>query len=151
MAKFEDVTHDVIEVLEQCRFPDLVNAKILCVFSLKPKKKSGELILAWIKKANEFHKFLTIDDEITDGAGFDYFLFIDKKAWQLANAEDRVRLMRHELKHTNVDFDAKKPYKLRDHTVKDFYSEIERNKDNPQWASNLATRVKIAYENEEEE
>jgi hypothetical protein len=148
--KFEDVTQDVNDILEKCRFPELSTAKILCIFSLKKKMRGGQLTLAWTKKANDFLRFLTFDD-VTDGEGYDYFIFIDKKAWSLANEDDRIRLMRHELKHMDIDLEAKNPYKLRDHTVKDFYSEIEMNRDNPRWADSLATQTKIAYEEEKEE
>jgi hypothetical protein len=75
-------------------------------------------------------------------------IFLDKKAWEVANEEDRYRLLRHELRHTKVNVDSKSPYQIRKHTLEDFYSEVQLNQDRPRWAEDLAIRAKIAYENE---
>ena len=62
--------------------------------------------------------------------------------------EDKKRLVRHELKHTDVDFDATTPYKVRGHTIEDFYSEVSLNEDDPRWAERAGLATLSAYEAE---
>jgi hypothetical protein len=149
--RYEPVTTDVKDLLRttiQTHFPELAGAGIMCVFDMKKKVSKGRFVLAYIKKANEVEKFLTLDDQDFE-EGPDYFIFINKKAWEIADAADRERLIRHELRHTDVDLDHEKnPFKLRAHTVEDFYEEISLNADKPRWADDLGLRVKIAYESE---
>jgi hypothetical protein len=154
--RYEPVSSDVDILVKQIiegHFPELAGAKILCIFDLKKKMSKGKLVLAQIKKINELEKYLTLDDA-GDMEGYDYFVFINKVVWNLAGEEDRVRIIRHEFRHTNVDNDSDKPYKLRDHTVSDFYEEIRLNRERPKWAEDLAIRAISAYsesgESEEE-
>jgi hypothetical protein len=150
--RYQPVSDEVYEVLQEIRnnvFPELGNAKIMCVFDTKKKERSGKLVLADIKKCGEFEKYLTSDND-TDYEGFDYIIRINQKAWELASPENKTRLIRHELRHTIVDNDAKKPYKLRGHSIEDFYSEVELNRDDPRWAESLTMQVVSAYEMEKE-
>jgi hypothetical protein len=149
--RYEPVTTDVEDVLRSVRnqwFPELGDAKILCIFDTKKKQSQGKLVLADIKKPSEFEKFLTMDD--TTGDTYDYIMRIDMKAWSLATSNDQTRLIRHELRHTFVDNDAKEPYKTRGHSIEDFYSEIRLNEDNPRWSEELAGKVHSAYEEEKD-
>jgi len=60
---------------------------------------------------------------------------------------DRSRVIRHELRHTSVDDEAKKnPYKVRTHTIEDFYSEVDLNADDPRWRARVATLLNVKYE-----
>jgi len=148
--RFEEVTGHVYEILNQVReqyFSELVNANILPIFDTKKRVSKGKVVLASIKKVTDLQRFLTIN-ESGSLDGFDYLIVIDKKAWDIAEDVDRVRLLRHELRHTIVD-DSDKPYKLQDHDVNDFYSEIELNVDDPKWAVNLVGRVILIYEGDE--
>jgi len=149
--RYEPVTSDVKETVRNLintTFPELGSAKILCVFDTQKRESKGRLILADIKKAGEFEKFLTMDE--ADNEGYDYIMRIDLKAWSLGTNEDRTRLIRHELRHTLVDNDATKPWKLRGHSIEDFYSEIRLNEDNPRWAEDLSMKVISSYEMEKE-
>lgn len=148
--RYEPVTEDVLEILKNVRekhFPELGGAEILCVFDTHKRKHGRKIVLADIKKASKFEKFLTIDDTGSQ-EGYNYIIRIDKKAWEIAGSEDRIRLIRHELRHTEVDNDAKEPWKLRAHTIEDFMSEIRLNEDNPKWARDLVGSVAAAYEME---
>ena len=63
-----------------------------------------------------------------------------------------MRLLRHELRHTYFDIDAEEnPYKLIDHTVNDFYEEIDLNQDDPKWRQKAGTMITDMYEQEKEE
>jgi hypothetical protein len=149
--RYEPVTSDVENVLKDVRekyFPELGSAKILCVFDTHKRTKGSKVVLADIKKAGEFEKFLTMDE--AGDEGYDYIIRIDLKAWELGTSQDRIRLIRHELRHTLVDTDAKKPWKLREHSIEDFYSEIQLNSDNPRWSQELSGKVMSAYEENKE-
>ena len=43
------------------------------------------------------------------------------------------------------------PYKLLDHSITDFYEEVELNKDDPRWRERVATVVADIYEQQAEE
>ncbi len=56
------------------------------------------------------------------------------------------------MRHTFYDIEAEdNPYKLIDHTVADFYEEIELNQDDPKWRQRVGTMVADMYEQEKEE
>ncbi len=145
MTRYEDVTQTEYDWLKQVRenyFSELMGCEIKLVFDTKKKKSGGKIILARIKKPSQVEKYLC-------NGPIDYLIFIDQNAWILADDQDKRRLLRHELKHTDVDHDSAKPYKLRAHTVEDFYSEIEFNKDKPRWSEELALLVDMKYEENE--
>ena len=149
-TRYEQVTSDVYEILKDVRenhFPELAGAEILCVFDTKKKQTGGKLCLASIKGTNDLQKFLTLDATGSE-EGYDYIIRIDKKAWEIAETADKVRLIRHELRHTAVDHDKPKPWGTRGHSIEDFYTEIRLNEDNPRWAQELVGRVFSAYEGE---
>jgi hypothetical protein len=152
--RYEAVTEEVQSLVKQIiegHFPELAGAKILCIFDTKKKMSKGKFILAQIKKINELEKYLTLDDA-GDLDGFDYFVFINKVAWYLADPQDKIRIIRHEFRHTNVDNDSDKPYKLQPHDLEDFFAEVRLNRENPKWASELAAKALAVYgENSEEE
>ncbi len=151
MNRYEPVTDDVLTVLKAVRedhFPDLQGAEFLCVFDTKKKVTKGKLELASISAVDEMKKFLTMDDAM-NGEGYDYIVRIDKLAWHYATGENKVRLLRHELRHTRVESENLKPWKLRGHTIEDFQSEIRLNADNVQWAMDLATVTLAAHEQNE--
>ena len=145
--RYEDVPDSVYETMNGVRndlFPDLRNANVLMIFDSKKKISKGKVVLASIKATSELQKYLTLT-ESGSLDGFDYIIMIDKVAWDTADDTDRIRLLRHELRHTVVD-DSDKPFKLRGHSLEDFYSEIDLNVDNPRWAEQLVSRVAAIYE-----
>jgi hypothetical protein len=102
-------------------------------------------------KANDLTRFLTID-ESGSTEGFDYFIFIDKKVFEIMSDIDKVRLIRHELRHTLVDVENEKdPFKLRPHEVEDFFEEIDLNASDPRWAERVATMAEALYDQEKED
>ena len=152
LTRYEPVTEDVYTVLKNVRediFPELQGAEILCVFDTKKKVTKGKLELASISTTNDILRFLTLDDTGNE-EGYDYIIRIDKVAWRLATEQNKIRLLRHELKHTRVEAENAKPWKLRGHTIEDFHSEIILNQDNPRWADELAFITLAAHEQNEE-
>jgi hypothetical protein len=147
--RYEDVTEDVVEVflnvLERV-FPLYQYLKFKLVFDTKRKVSKARLVFASVELASDKIKFFSKDNVAVDG--YDYILVIDRKAWELANAKDRERLIRHEMRHVFVD--EKGVCKLIGHEIEDFYAEIEANKDDPEWGRKLAILVNDVYEQEKE-
>ena len=130
-------------------FPELKSAHIEILIDSKKKIQGGRLTLAYIKPANELIKYFT-QDEVASGYGFDYIMFINKKALEVINEKDLIRLVRHELRHCFHDIEKTNPWKVIDHDIKDFKAEIRLNSDDLDWGDRLAEKVQLMYEQEKE-
>jgi len=152
--RYEKVTDDVRRLLDKVlkdHFGELKNAKIMALFDVKKRTSGGQIVLGRIMKTNDLLRHLTRHDA-SSAEGYDYIITIDKKGWETLNDKDRVRLLRHELRHTYYDIDAEaNPYRLIDHTIADFYEEIELNQDDPKWRQRVGTLVADLYEQDKEE
>ena len=151
--RYDEVTDHAIELLKEVRskdFPELVNAKIKVLFDLKKRKSGGQVVLARIIKTNDLIRHLT-----RDGAdyhnGYDYIITIDKKCWDNITDLDRVKILRHEWRHTFFDIESEdNAYNLLNHSLSDFHEEVELNKDDPRWRERVATLTEDVYEQEKE-
>jgi len=147
--RFEECTSDVAKITKEViekHFPELAGCNICLIFDKKKRMKGGNVVLASIQKPNEMLRFFTIDDAGGTGEGYDYVMRIDKNAWDNIDDIDKIRLVRHELRHTSVDFDSDNPYKLRDHSINDFYSEVKLNEDDPRWGERVCAVTLSSYE-----
>lgn len=147
MGRFINASDDLVELLARVRqehFPELANAKIICLFDKEKRASMGRITFARIQKTNDLIRHLT-QDIVDDVDGSDYILLIDQVLWSIMDEDDKVRVLRHELRHTTYDADAKNPYGLRDHTIQDFYEEVELNQDDPRWALRLALLLENEY------
>ena len=148
MARFENDDGSLKRVCNEViskyfpNFSDLM-VKVKLIFDTKKVTRHGKIVLGSCKLTNEMLKYLT-EAEIEEG--YDYFIIINKKAWELADKKDKIRLLRHELRHIFID--EKGNFKVAPHDIEDFSEEIELNKDNPNWALNLALMVEAAYDAE---
>lgn len=152
MSKFEEANENVMEILRRVirdHFPELGQSNIKVIINTKKRMSGGKIVLGRMEKANDLIKFFTTDDT-TNEEGYDYIMSLDGCAVDLATPEDLERLIRHECRHTLVDTDSRKPYKLRGHSIEDFHSEIRLNEDHPRWGEELAGRVLEQYETEDE-
>lgn len=153
--RYEEVTESVTEMLRRVQdayFPELVNAKIKALFDKKKRISGGQFTLACILKPNELIKHFTSDERLGLDDGYDYIIIIDKVCWENAGHIDRERMIRHELRHTFFDINADdNPYKLIDHSVSDFYEEMELNRDDPKWKLRLASVMESIYEQQKED
>jgi len=151
--RYEEVNDEVAVMLREIKaehFPELKNAKIKVLFDLRKRKSGGMMVLARIMRTNDLLRHLTIDEA---GAieGYDYIVSVDKLCWDNIARADKERLIRHELRHTVFDIEAEaNAYKLQDHTITDFYEEIEFNKEDPRWRERLCTLVEDIYEQQKE-
>ncbi len=151
--RYVDVTDDVRQMLEEVRdkyFPELVNAKIALFFDMKHRKSGGQMVLGRILRPNDLIRYLTADEREAP-EGCDYIITLDKVCWDHIHKLDRIRLLRHELRHTYFDIEATSPYKLQNHTINDFHEEVELNKDDPRWMEKAASLTESIYEQQKEE
>ena len=151
--RYEEVNEEVMSVLKEVKseyFPELKNAKIKMLFDIKKRKTGGMVILARIMKTNDLLRHLT-KDEADAMEGYDYIITLDKICWDSIIRDDKIRIVRHELRHACFDIESEdNPYKLQDHSISDFYEEVEHNKDDPRWRERLATVVEDIYEQKKE-
>ena len=155
--RFEEAPSEAVKLLAEIRahhFPQLSGARIKLLFDIRKRQAKNRICLARIVKPNDLVKHLTrIEAETVEG--FDYIITMDKIAWEnLQDDKDRTRILRHELRHTWCDQDeesATSPYRLQDHTITDFYEEVDLNKDDPRWASRCCLMVQSIYEQRAEE
>jgi len=141
-----DLSYEIMNDMVESYFPELQGCRIKIIFDLKKRMSGGRLILGSISKPNEMMRFFTIP-ETGSQEGYDYIIRLDKRAWNLMEEADHPRLIRHELRHTNVDLDSdSNPYKTRGHTIEDFYSEIRLNEDDERWAERIAMATLASYD-----
>lgn len=133
------------KVLEK-RFAQYSYLNFKLVYDLKKRTKNSNLILASIELASPKIKFFSQDKKAEEG--YDYVLFIDKCAWELASDNDRERLISHELRHVFID-ELGRP-KIVGHELEDFYAELELNRDDPEWGRKLSILVMDVYDQEKE-
>jgi len=151
--RYDEVNDHALDLLKEVRsqyFSELKNAKIKVLFDLKKRKSGGMIVLARIIKANDLVRHLTRDGmNVSDG--YDYIITLDKKCWESITDIDRIKILRHELRHVWFDIDAEdNPYKLINHSISDFYEEAEINKNDPRWRERVATLTEDIYEQEKE-
>ncbi len=153
MLRYEEVDTEVTDLLNEVQtkyFPELRNAKIATLFDLKKRVSNGRVVLGQIKRPNDLIRHFTKDDAVAI-EGYDYILVFDKLCWNAIGHDDKVRLMRHELRHTFYDIESENnPYRLIDHSITDFYEEVELNKDDPRWRERIAVITADIYDQEKE-
>jgi len=149
MMRYEDGDENLVQVFLEVmedRFPQYQYLNFKLVYDLKKRIKSGKITLASIELASPKIKYFSQDEKAAEG--YDYILFVDQKAWALANDADKKRLISHELRHVFVD-EKDKP-KLVGHEIEDFYQEIKLNEDDPEWGRKLVRLVTDVYDQEKE-
>jgi hypothetical protein len=110
----------------------------------KRSKSKGRTVFASIKKANDKEKYFTSSNIYPDGA--DYLLFIDDNIFSNIGKEDRVRILRHELRHIYFDSEKDDPWKVVPHDFEDFVAEVELNKEDPNWSLRISEIAESIYE-----
>jgi hypothetical protein len=152
MGRFRDADEDVLAVVRSVReeyFTSLQGAEIKVLMDTKKRTSGGKIVLGRMKKTTELEKHLSIG-ESGAGEGFDYIMYLDELAWDIGGEEDRRRLVRHELRHCEVQAEAANPYKVKGHDIEDFEEEIRLNQDHLSWGRELAERTQLEYEAEAE-
>ncbi len=136
--RFEDVGNQYYLLMEEVIAKEhrhLAEASICILFDMQKRKTGDKYVLGRIKATNDELKAFAVSD---DGIMYDYIMFLDKEVCLRVSDEDIKSLMYHELCHCKVTEGAN-PYKIQGHEIETFYSEIERNKDNPRWSERMVT------------
>jgi hypothetical protein len=144
--RYEDVTQADFDVLGKVRvewFEHLVNANIKLLFDTKKKISEKKIVLAKIYKPNDLINHYIAED------GVSYIIILDKVAWEVAPEIDKVRLLRHELRHAFISESGK--FELVGHDFEDFYPEAKLNSDDPDWARRISTLTSAIYAQREEQ
>ena len=152
MSKFEEVTDDVVKMMDDLikgDFPTIVNARIKPLFFMKKKTSNGALVLGQMCKATPILNYLTSGPSGDDG--YNYIMFLDGNVYPSLDIADKKRLIRHELNHIFIDLDASNPYKVVGHEIEDFFKEIEYNKEEPRWKERVFAIAESIYASEDDE
>jgi hypothetical protein len=121
-------------------FPELSGLSFGLLYREKIKKSRGGLILAEVCKPNKLMSYFAKNDS---GNPFDFLIIVDEMAWCCAKDADRVRIMRHELRHVHISEKGKTT--LRGHDFQDFYAEVDLNADDPSWGQKLVEVTLAGY------
>ena len=149
MLRYQNADEDLEKVFYDVladRFPQYNYLKFKLVYDLKKRTSGGKMVLASIELASAKIKFFTTDDNAEEG--YDYVLFVDRRAWDLASGQDKKRIVSHELQHVFID--EKDKAKTIGHEIEDFYQEIKLNADDPEWARKLVRLTTDVYDQEQE-
>lgn len=149
MNRYEEANENLVDVflrVVENRFPKYQSYKFKLIFDLKKRISKKKIVLASIEMSSAKIRFFSADNIALDG--YDYVITVDKKTWEIASDKDKERLISHEMSHVFPD-EVGNP-KLIGHDVSDFYLEIKRNEDDPEWNRNLAILVETIYEQEKD-
>jgi hypothetical protein len=146
--RYELADDDAVKLVDEIRaehFPDISKAVIKVLFDLRKRKKGSGLVLGRIVKPSDLIRFFTAGNAAAI-EGCDYVICLDKVVWDASGESDRVRLIRHELRHAYYDTDAKNPsFRIVPHDVQDFRAEITLNEDDPLWAERVGQLAAQVY------
>ncbi len=153
MIRFEDAPETVTNLAEKIQekyFVEIIGVKIKYLFDTKKSITNGRITLGKCRKTDDFVKFFTVG-QASDENGYQYIITLDKVAYESIDDTDRVRLLRHELRHVLVcEKEDKTIYKIYPHNIEDFVEEIEINQDDPRWSIRVGQLVTDIYEQREE-
>jgi hypothetical protein len=147
MSRFEDAPQQTIDFVENVlnqNFPELQGCLMKVMYDNKKRKSGGRFVLGKMKKTNDELKAFATDD---NGNPYDYIMFLDRLVWDNIEEKDREKLVFHELCHCKPDFDSNTDqYKVQDHEIQTFYSEIEFCRDDPRWLERVSVIAESLYD-----
>jgi len=121
-------------------FPELSGYSFGLLFREAIKKSKGGVILAEVCQPGKLLSYFAKNDK---GNPFDFLIIVDEMVWACAKEEDKIRIIRHELRHINLS--EKGVPRLIGHDFQDFYVEVDLNKDNPSWCQHLIEVTLAGY------
>jgi hypothetical protein len=152
-TRYTEATDELLEMANEIineYFRELRSVKIKYIFDNKKRTAGGKVVLGKCQRAQEMVRFLTVG-EANDEDGYQYVISIDGCAWDNITRQDRIRLLRHELRHCLVDEEARQMYKISPHDIEDFSAEIELNTDDVRWAERVANLTEQIYGQQRDE
>lgn len=150
-SRFEDVDEDVLDLMHEVMaeyFPEFRNVRIKCLFDIKKRMSGGKVVMGRIQKTNDLLRHLTTAESRSDD-GFDAILYIDRRMWENIGRADRIRVIRHELRHLDLNEEGK--LSILPHDIEDFVTEVSLNTDDMRWRERVATLTRDIYEQEKEQ
>ena len=153
MIRFENVSDEIILLANEIQekwFPELIDVKIKYLFDLKKRTSGDKIILGRCQKTDDLVKYFSVE-EARDAEGYQYIITIDKVACDNIEKYDKIRILRHELRHILVwEKEDKTIYKIHPHDIEDFVEEIELNREDPRWSLRIGALISDIYEQQEE-
>ncbi len=148
-SRFKEAPDWVVQMVADVRkerFEDaLMGAEILVLWDTKKRLSQGRYVFGQMKLAKDLERMLTESNILPDG--YHYIMSLDMEVFQRIEHADRVRLIRHELRHGEKDPENQaKPWKIRPHDIEDFKVEMALNEDDPRWGERLAEVAGAIYE-----
>lgn len=151
--RFEEVSDSFLRLAKEVQdkyFPELNEVKIKYLFDTKKRTSGGQITLGKCSKTNDLIRHLTVE-EANSVEGYDYLIVIDKIAYDNIDERDRIRLIRHELRHAAAfDPEATNPCKIAPHDINDFEAEVVLNADSPGWMRRAANLVADIYDQQKD-
>jgi len=129
-----------LEMIEKV-FPELSGYSFGLLYREKIKKSRGRMIFAEICLPGKLLSYFARND---NGNPYDFLIVVDEMVWATCTPQDRIRIMRHELRHVYIS--EKGAPKLVDHDFQDFYAEVDLNADDPSWTRRVAEVADAAYD-----
>lgn len=145
MNRYAECNEELVQVFLstlESDFPGLAFLNFKLVFDTKKRVKKGKIVLADIELASAKLKFFSADEQASEG--YDYVIFVDRICWEYANDTQKKKLISRQLAHVFVD-EKGKP-KLINFDVEDFFTEIQKNVDDPEWNLTLSQLTSDLYE-----
>ncbi len=149
--RFEDVGNQIYHMMEEVitnEHTHLVGASICIMFDNKKRKSGDRYVLGRIKSTNDELKAFAVNE---NGQSYDYIMYIDKEVWLRLDEEDQKKLIYHELCHCKISDSETAPYKIQGHEIETFYSEIDRNSEDPRWAERMGLIAASVHDPENNE
>lgn len=138
MSRFEEASPETVnlvrDVMEES-FPELQTARMVVLYDTKKRKSGGKFVIGRMKKTNDELKAFATDPS---GDSYDYIMFLDKLVFEAVDENDKKYIIFHELCHCQIDLDSSDQFKIKDHEIQTFYSEMEYTKDNPRWLERVS-------------
>jgi len=122
-------------------FPELSGYSFGLLYREKIQKSRGGVVLASICQPTKLLSYFAKNDA---GKPFDFLMVVDEMGWVCAKEPDRIRIIRHELRHIRLS--EKGVPKLVDHDFQDFYKEVDLNADDPSWCQKLVEITLAGYD-----
>jgi hypothetical protein len=152
MIRFVEATEEAYNIMNRIvedKFTELSDANIKILFDTKKRTNGDKIVLGRMSGANDLVRRLT-DDVSEDGC--DYIMFLDQVAFEAIPEIDKIRLIRHELRHCRVSVGSESiKYSILPHDIEDFSEEVKLNSDDVDWASKAVILASDIYAQREEQ
>jgi len=144
----EEATNIMDSIIDE-HFPELKDATIKILFDTKKRTYGDKIVLGRMSSTNDLVRRLT--DDLSE-EGCDYVMYLDQIAFENIPEKDKIRLIRHELRHCRVTVGSESiKYGIIPHDIEDFAQEVKLNSDDVDWAKRAVALASDIYAQMEED